>query len=350
MGGPLAAAEEHVSAPEGEEGDFPSFHVQGFFDILYAARSKKGDTGKGEGFVEGQFVAHVVSRLAPRISFSSELSLTANSDAATDSGVQPYRAEVERVILRWEQRDELKLQVGRFHTPISYWNTAFHHGQWLQTTVLRPEMLRFQGGFLPVHLVGAMAEGVFELPGWALGYQAAVGNGRAGIASRAGDAGDVNSQRAWLGAVFARPDRLHPLELGAAIYTDTLSLPGHARTIDETITAAHLAWTAENPELLAEYAHVEHRDDRRLSNDAWYVQVGWRLPLQEERWKPYARYERLDVAEGDPVLATLHTREILLAGVRYEASLLVALKLEGRRITTTTGDGDELLAQVAFTF
>ena len=48
------------------------------------------------------------------------------------------------------------LEVGRFHTDIGYWNTAFHHGLWLQIPVERPHVLRFEddGGLVPVHWVG----------------------------------------------------------------------------------------------------------------------------------------------------------------------------------------------------
>ena len=84
-----------------------------------------------------------------------------------------FNAEVERMILRFDHSDRLKVSFGRYHTPINYWNTAFHHGQWLQTTITRPEMIQFGGRFLPVHFVGALVEGGvpggglnLELQGW----------------------------------------------------------------------------------------------------------------------------------------------------------------------------------------
>ena len=39
----------------------------------------------------------------------------------------------------FDKSDRLKVSFGRYHTPINYWNTAFHHGQWLQTTISRPD-------------------------------------------------------------------------------------------------------------------------------------------------------------------------------------------------------------------
>jgi hypothetical protein len=81
--------------------------------------------------------------------FSGELSLTARSDAGT--GTPPatgFNAEVERLIIRYDFNDYFKVSFGRYHTPINYWNTAFHHGQWLQTTASRPETTQFGGSFI----------------------------------------------------------------------------------------------------------------------------------------------------------------------------------------------------------
>ena len=100
------------------------------------------------------------------------------------------------MIIRFDQSDQLKVSFGRYHTPINYWNTAFHHGQWLQTTITRPEMIQFGGRFLPVHFVGALVEGAVPAGGWNLNYKAGVGNGRGTVISRGGDAGDNNGDRA----------------------------------------------------------------------------------------------------------------------------------------------------------
>ena len=64
------------------------------------------------------------------------------------------------MILRFDRSDQLKVSFGLYHTPINWWNTFYHHGQWLQTSIQRPEMIQFGGRFLPVHFVGALVEGV----------------------------------------------------------------------------------------------------------------------------------------------------------------------------------------------
>src|SRR5207237_2759354 len=117
------------------------------------------ERGTRSGFTEGQFILHLNSNLSSKVSFMGEISLTARTDAGTGSPpATGFNAEVERSIIRFEHNDYLKVSFGRYHTPINYWNTAFHHGQWLQTTVGRPEMVQFGGKFIPVHFIGALVE------------------------------------------------------------------------------------------------------------------------------------------------------------------------------------------------
>jgi hypothetical protein len=132
----------------------------------------------------------------------------------------------------------LKISFGRYHTPINWWNTAYHHGLWLQTTISRPEMVQFGGKFIPVHFVGALVEGAVPARGWNLNYQAGVGNGRGAVISRGGDAGDNNGRPAWLLNVFTKPDVPFGLQLGGSVYIDRITTPGEPE-FNERILAAH---------------------------------------------------------------------------------------------------------------
>ena len=235
---------------------YPNLKIVGFGDVDYS------DTKRPEGpqgFSEGQFVLHLTSALSPRVTFFAELSLTAEANAGTGTPPAPsYTAAVERMILRFEKNDQLKVSFGRYHTPINYWNTAFHHGQWLQTTIERPEMIEFGGQFLPVHFVGALVEGAIPAGGLNLNYQAGLGNGRGSDIALAGDAGDINGSRAWLVSSFAKPDWAYGLEVGGAYYTDLITIPTSVSNIGERIVSAHVVWTREDPEFIAEFAGVRH--------------------------------------------------------------------------------------------
>ena len=142
-----------VVEPAPEAG--PNLKIAGFSDFNFSGSDQPGTKS---GFTEGQFILHLNSNLSPKVSFMGEVSLTARTDAGTGTpAVTGFNAEVERSIIRFEHNDYFKASFGRYHTPINYWNTAFHHGQWLQTTVSRPEMTQFGGRFIPVHFIGALA-------------------------------------------------------------------------------------------------------------------------------------------------------------------------------------------------
>src|SRR5262245_14686662 len=153
-----------------EQSDYPRLKITGFGDLTF---SSQHIIEFPRGFSEGQFVLHMASALSPRATFFGEMSFTPRNDAGTGSPpATGFNAEIERMILRLDQSDRLKVSFGRYHTPVNWWNTAFHHGSWLQTTIQRPEMTQFGGRFLPVHFVGALVEGTFPAAALNLTYQA----------------------------------------------------------------------------------------------------------------------------------------------------------------------------------
>src|SRR5207237_2429337 len=231
---------EHQHAPnttavrEAEE-HYPSLQIRGFGDVDFSASDQKGSVS---GFNLGQFVLHFASPLSRKVSYFGEVSFTAQPAS--------YELQVERSIIRYDYNDYFKISFGKYHTPIGYWNTAFHHGAWLQTTISRPQMVQFGGTFIPVHFVGLSAEGNIPSGGLGLGYNVGIGNGRSSILSKAGDNGDINDNRAWVASVFARPARLYGLQFGGAVYRDKLT-PEPWRHFEAWITSATLVWTKEHP-------------------------------------------------------------------------------------------------------
>jgi hypothetical protein len=337
--------------PPETQREYPRIHFSGFGDVNYSATDRPEGP---RGFSEGQFAVHLASELSPRVSFFGELTFSARADAGTGSPpATGFNAEVERSIIRFDQSDRLKVSFGRYHTPINYWNTAFHHGQWLQTTIARPEMIQFGGRFLPVHFVGALVEGKVPAGGWHLNYNAGLGNGRSSVISRGGDAGDSNDRRAWLFNLFSKPDRPFGLQFGGSAYFDRITLA--SRSFDEHIVAGHVVWQKEDPELIAEFAGVRHQElGSSVSrwNRAYYVQAAYRLPWRERILKPYFRFERVDTAPGDAAFAGLSELNESLVGLRWDLSLNAAVKGEYRslrRIDSGPRTNGAFL-QVAFTF
>jgi len=347
-----AHAAPSAQADQATQPEYPSLHLSGFADVNFAAQDKSEGP---RGFSEGQFVLHLAAALSPRVNFFGELSLTPRTDAGTGSpAATGFNAEVERVIIRFDHSDRLKVSFGRYHTPINWWNTAFHHGQWLQTTASRPEMIQFGGRFLPVHFVGALAEGAFYAGGWNLNYQAGIGNGRGNVISRAGDAGDNNARPAVVLNLFTKPDSVFGLQVGGSVYIDRVSVTGRPE-VDERIVAAHAIWQREDPELIAEIADVRHEPvggTGTTSNLAYYVQAAYRLPSVGHLWKPYYRFEHVKVDAADPVFVGVPNLDGSTAGVRFDISTYAAIKSEvrARRRVTDQARTNGWFVQICFTF
>jgi hypothetical protein len=322
---------------------YPSLQIHGFGDVDFSATDQKGSIS---GFNLGQFDLHFASALSKKVSYFGETTFTAQLNG-------PYTTEVERTIIRYDYNDYFKVSFGRYHTPIGYWNTAYHHGAWLQTTITRPEMVRIGGTFIPVHFVGFLAEGAIPSGGAGLNYSVGVGNGRGQTISRAGDAGDNNNNRAWVANLYARPVGLYGLQLGVSVYRDKITL-ADGRNFREWITGAHLVWTKESPEFLAEFANVNHRQvltNLVTNSQAFYVQLGYRLPWFEKTLKPYYRFEYIHTPLSEQVFGNQDLVGSTL-GIRYDITNYAALKGEYRNTGRQAGQPrvNGLFLQTAFTF
>jgi hypothetical protein len=313
--------DEH-GAQDADQSSFPSMQIRGFGDVDFAATDQPGTTS---GFNLGQFVLHIASPLSKKVTYFGELSFTASPTG--------YALEVERTFIRYDHDDYFKISFGKFHTPINYWNTAFHHGLWLQTTISRPDMIQFGGRFEPVHFVGMLVEG--EIPSGPVGlnYQVGLGNGRNLNIARAGDSGDINNNRAWVVNLFSRPPRLHGLQLGGSLYGDaiTSTAPQPPRT-NELISSVNIIWARENPEFLAEFANVRHfvpLTGQTYNNQAYYIQMAYRLPWDDKKWKPYYRFEHIHLSPGEPILNLLDSDQSTF-GIRYDITDFAAFKTEYR--------------------
>src|SRR3989441_12599807 len=338
-------AQEQAVAQQAEV-HYPSLQVRGFADIDFSATDQKGTTS---GFNLGQLDLHLASPLSRKISYFGEMTFNAHANG--------YTVEVERSIIRYDYNDYFKLSFGRYHTPIGYWNTAFHHGAWLQTTISRPEMVKVGGTFIPVHFVGFLAEGNEPSGGAGLSYSVGVGNGRSSIISRPGDAGDNNNNRAWVANIYSRPAKLYGLQLGVSVYRDKITLPivlPNGNNFREWISAAHVVWTKETPEFLAEFANVNHRNiltNFVTNSQAYYVQIGYRLPWFEKTLKPYYRFEHTHTPMSEEVFAN---QDLVgsIVGLRYDISNYAAFKSEYRNTKRLPGEPriNGLFLQTAFTF
>jgi hypothetical protein len=340
---PAEAPEDPGAAPDPERRT-PDLVVKGFGDINLVYT----DDGAPGGFSLGELDLFITSELAADLSVLAEIVIEPQEGSLPE-------VELERYVIQWAPRDAIRLALGRMHTALGYWNRAYHHGAWFQTTIERPIVYRWEHdhGVLPVHEVGLALLGTLPVSSLSLEYSTSVTNGRGPDPMEVQDLQDANSQKAvnlWLAA---GPRSLPALKLGGSVRFDRIPPPAdqpQAAGLDETIATAFVAFTPRRGELLAELARVEH--EARDTGERWrttglYVQGALRLGSA----KPYYRYDYQDVQDGEPYYGESGAQSRHTLGVRTDPWSWAALKLEVYRESPAQGEKFSAVAfQAAFTF
>src|SRR5712692_10412368 len=218
---PAGASTESGNIHESMGPEEPRLRIRGFTDVAWHASDQKGETNS---FALGQFNLFIKSSISRRLDMLAELVIEADENNAV--GV-----DLERMLFRYSANDYFILSMGRYHTAIGYYSTAYHHSAWLQTATGRPFIFAFEdeGGILPIHNVGVSAEGRIPSGEFGLHYVAELGNGRTSrskLAEAVQNKVDENNGKAVNIAVFARPEAVRGLQVGFSFYHDNLTPDG----------------------------------------------------------------------------------------------------------------------------
>jgi len=336
------AAPEH---PEGERMDVSKtlMKIRGFGDVTFHGDNRHGDN---TSFTLGQLNLFITSDISERFKFLGELVFEADSHNS-------FGAEFERYLLQYSRNDYFNVSIGRYHSAIGYYNTAYHHSTWLQTATGRPLLFEFEdrGGPLPVHTVGVSVTGL--VPSGRVGwhYVAEVGNGRASLSPGSEPVQNVvdeNNGKSFNLAFLVKPEAVRGLQAGFSAYHDGLKPAGLAN-VTETILAAHAVLVRPNFEWLNEALLIRHAVDgsRTFNTPGFYTQVSKRFAS----YRPYFRYQYINEPDAEPVFPQLGRREGPSVGLRFDPSESVAIKLQydytmQRHLPATNG----LALQFGFTF
>ena len=303
-------------------------------------------------FTVGQLALFLASELAPNLSLIAEVALETPEDV--DSRI----AEVERLQVRWAPSDAVNVSVGRMHTLLGYWNQAYHHGTWLQTTAFRPEVYRWEddgGGLLPVHEVGVRLGGALSGGPLRVEYSASLANGRGQTPEEVVTVQDRNGSKAvslWLGL---SPKAVPGLQLGGAAVFDTIPPDpddaARGTELRERILGGFLVFHNPRIELLAELFGIRHEDESE--GEVWtttglYAQAAFTAG----RLKPYYRFDLVDRNPDDPFFGpAMPGVEKHTVGLRVDPWSRLAVKLELSYNRLEPGGSFEAGAvQMAFTF
>jgi len=328
----------HQDLPTGT----PRLQIQGFADVNLRATDEKG---RNNSFSLGQLDLFLTSRLSEKFSVLSELILDAGEDNA-------FTFEIHRLLLKYTHNDYFTMSAGRYHTGIGFYNTAYHHGSFFQTTANRPFLFAFEsrGGILPLHNVGLSIGGRIPSAPLGLRYVAEIGNGRASrspLARPVQSAADENNGKSFNLGLFARPSQVPGLQTGFSVYRDQLT-PTGAPKVGQTIMAGHLIYQNARTELLNELIVFRHATaGRTFYIPGFYSQVSRRF----ENIRPFFRYQYINVPSDDPIYSTVGRRNGPSLGFRYDLTDFANFKAQydrtaRRRLSTL----NELILQLAFTF
>jgi hypothetical protein len=354
---PQAEPPQAEVSPMAEQMDVSKtlLRIRGFGDV-----SLHGDTQKGDAsaFSLGQLDLFVTSDVSEKFRFLSEIVFEGSHDNIYGKPVgeiNNFAVDVERYLLQFTLNDYFKLSLGRGHTAIGYYNTAYHHSTWMQTAADRPFLFEFEdsGGILPVHIVGASASGLVPSGKLGLHYVAEVGNGRESRNPVDNDPVENvtadQDHKAFNLALFARPESLHGFQTGFSVYRDVL-VPAGQPKIDETILALHGVFIRPKYEFLSEVVldqHAPKGSPTVFHTPGFYSQVS----RQFGQYRPYFRYEYLNAPRNEPVFPDIGLIHGPVAGVRFDANESVALKFQYSYIMLRDKPSvTDLTGQIGFTF
>jgi hypothetical protein len=305
--------------------------LHGFADVV-ADWSSSGDPARRRGFGAGTLDLYLTPQFGERVRSLIEIAIEYEP---AGSGT----IDLERLQLGYMVDERLTLWLGRFHSPYGIWNTAFHHGANLQTSISRPRFIDFEdkSGVLPDHSVGLWGSGGTPLGGGKVTYDLYVANGPK-ITDRTLNpnsyADDGNGAMTGFNLGYQPGAAMSGLSFGVHGFAMRVSTYSpQAATLARTnvrMGGFYAGYDGHDWEVIAEYYRFRNRDAEsgvRHNSTAWFAQVGRTFG----QTTPYARYESASLDATDPFFATQragrsYTRLVL--GARYALDSRASFKLE----------------------
>lgn len=249
-------------------------------------------------------------------------------------------SEVERLQIGWSLNEKTSTWLGRFHTPVGFWNQEYHHGAYLVTSVTRPSIIEFEddGGILPTHQTGLLVEGKKNRNNGIWDYSVAFG-----YAPKITDEGlhavdvvdlSVSGHDPTFSAMLTyAPDEFGPLKFGAFYLATTLTSEiTPIKEVEQNVIGAFfhgewLHWRATTAYFILDnrVRAITGTSDSDFSTG--YLQIDH---MFTGTWTVFGRIEDSTGTKNDPYL-TLFPEFITsraLLGVRYDVIKNHALTLE----------------------
>ncbi len=299
--------------------------LHGFADVG-AGWSSGADTQKLRGFSVGTLDLYLTPQFGDRVKALAEIAFEFERDGKGE-------VEIERLQLGYTVSDALTVWAGRFHTPIGLWNTSYHHGANLQTSIYRPRFVEFEdkGGIIPAHSVGLWASGKTRLGGGKLTYDSYLSNGpriNNGRLDPNTFTDDSSGKMLGFNLGYQLAGPLGGLTTGLHGFGSTVTANANSgATLGQTrlrMGGAYFGYDADDWEAIGEYygfRNTEQAGGAARSSRAWFVHVG----RTYGSLTPFVRYEQASLDSQDNYFRTQ------LAGKSYRRSVVGARYALGSR-------------------
>lgn len=246
--------------------------------------------------------------------------------------------EMERLQLGWLVQPMYTVWIGRFHTPLGFWNSEHHHGAYLQTSISRPAILNFEDddGVIPTHVAGLLMEGAVDRVQGSVNYAFGLGKGpdlESGLEA-------VNILEFRNGGNLSAALRLSYRafkesagEFGGFVgYTRIPVVGSMIDEADQTVAGLFYTRKSEKLRLIGELFRVNNRLESTVPTDhtdftAGYLQAEYQV---HANWTLFGRWEDTNGAKNNAYLKLIPEFPIArtVAGARAELGKNQALKLE----------------------
>lgn len=316
--------------------------LHGFADVNYL-HSSNDPNGRQGGFALGTLDIYLTPQFGDRVKSIIELAFEYDETGA-------LATDLERLQFGYTFSDAMTLWAGRFHTPYGNWNTAFHHGPQIQTSVIRPRFIDFEdkGGILPAHGVGLLASGGVRVGDGKLQYDAYLANGNSitGGVLDFNAVKDDNSNKLVGGNLrYEFAGALEGLTLGAHALTQQVDDIANSNSTKMNVYGAFAVLDRANWEVIGEYYGFRNEDlsGATGTHSSWagFAQAGYTFG---GAWTPYLRLEKAVLDQTDNYFlgqASGRSYQRQAIGLRYDLNSLSALKVELNQTTEDKVSGPQ---------
>jgi hypothetical protein len=353
----IASLEQEVgqmAAGAARSSDDTGLPIHGFADV--GAGNHNPQFPHYKGFDIGEVDLFLTPRLGARTRALFELNFEVGEDGSV--GV-----DLERAHIGYQFSDSATVWLGRFHTPFGYYNTAFHHGQEIATSLRRPRFLEFEdhGGVMPAHTVGAWLTGYGRVGEGKVTYDLFLGNSQiiSGGTLDMNNPGNTNGNVVVGGNVGWLPGGwLDGFKVGVSTFSTRIDIQDAIPEFHTRVNTygVYTVYDTDAWEWLAELYLFNNEDVTGHTgthrSEAGFAQLGYRAG----RFIPYVRYERAALQQADPYFAAQRFGESYYrdaVGLRFDIDVKSAVKVEFANTQLTDrrrSDFGEALIQYAIRF